>query len=465
MPTASGRTHVVVVGGGNAALCAAMAAHDLGARVTVLERAPRPFRGGNTRHTRNLRTLHRAADGFVTGPYLFEEFYEDLVGVSSAQLNPEMAGFTIRESESISPWMMQHGARWQAPLKGTLSLARTNHFFLGGGKAVLNAYYQTAGDMGIATHYDANVVGIRMDSDRCTGVEVAFGHADPVVLDADAVIVAAGGFEANRDWLREGWGEAADSLVVRGTRFNDGAMLRILMDSGALTVGDVAGAHAIAVDARAPRYDAGIISRLDAIPIGVVVNRAAQRFSDEGADLWPKRYASWGRLIADQPGSVAWAIYDSQVADSTIPGMFPPIQAGSISALASELGLSPQALEQTIGTFNAACEIGGSFDLASLDSCRTTNLTPPKSHWARPLDHPPYFGYPLRPGITFTYLGVAVDMTARVKTGTGVFSNIYAAGEIMAGNILSRGYLAGFGMTIGSVWGRIAGREAASGCR
>jgi tricarballylate dehydrogenase len=461
MTSAPDSPHVVVVGGGNAALCAALTARGAGAGVTVLERAPRPFRGGNTRHTRNCRTAHSEADGYVTGPYLFDEFMRDLTDVTGDELDEEMAGLTIREAGSITRWMEAHGARWQAPLRGTLSLSRTNHFFLGGGKAHLNAYYLTAEDLGIAIHYDADVIGLRFDGRRSRGVTVCFGDGDPVAIDADAVVVASGGYEANREWLREGWGAAADVLVVRGTPYNDGTMLRHVLDAGARPVGDPAGAHAIAVDARAPLYDAGIITRLDAVPIGIVLNRDARRFSDEGVDIWPKRYASWGRLIAEQPDSVAYVLHDQQVATETIPGPFPPLVADTIGELATQLGLDPVQTARTVDEFNAACRVPNSFNLRERDGNGTEGIDPPKSNWARPLDHPPYYGYPLRPAITFTYLGVTVDESARIQSNVGGFDNVFAAGEIMAGNVLRRGYLAGFGMTIGTVWGRIAGREAA----
>lgn len=443
-------------------MCAAIEAHDRGARVTVLERASRDFRGGNSRHTRNLRTLHPEADGYVTGPYEFGEFYRDLVGVTGEDINRPMAELTIRESEALSPWMVERGARWQAPLKGTISLARTNHFFLGGGKSLLNAYYRTAADRGVDIHYDANVVALETEGDRCLGVHVAVEDSPAVLVNADAVVVAAGGFEANREWLREGWGAAADSLVVRGTQNNDGTMLRMLMDAGARTVGDPRSAHAIAVDARAPAYDAGIITRIDAVPIGIVVNKSAMRFADEGEEIWPKRYATWGRLIADQPGHVGFVIFDAKVAGQIIPSLYPPLSSASISGLASELELDPRSLEATIDQFNASCRPGARFDLREKDDCGTDGLVPPKSHWARPISTPPFYGYPLRTGITFTYMGVAVDEAARVLKTNGSFANVFAAGEIMAGNILAQGYLAGFGMTIGSVWGRIAGREAAA---
>lgn len=453
--------HVAVVGGGNAAITAALAARDRGAEVTVFERAPRPFRGGNTRHTRNIRTLHGDADGYVTGPYEFDEFLSDLVSVTGDEINRHLAELTIRRSEAVPGWMWSKGVRWQPPLKGTLGLARTNRFFLGGGKAMLNALYLAAMDSGVRVEYDACVVGLELEGDTAHGVRVHAGGEAPQLVRADAVVVAAGGFEANRSWLSEYWGPAAHNFVVRGTPFNDGLVLRLLIDAGARTVGDPKGIHAIAVDARAPREDAGIVTRLDAVPIGIAVNNNAQRFYDEGEDVWPKRYATWGRLIAEQPDQLAFAIYDAQVAGEIIPGIYPPLRADSIEGLAAELDLDPAALSATVREFNAACTRGCRPDLSEKDGCGTEGVQPPKSNWARPIEVPPYFGYPLRPGITFTYLGLAVDETARVQSSSGIFSNVFAAGEIMSGNILTRGYLGGFGLAIGSVWGRIAGEEAA----
>jgi tricarballylate dehydrogenase len=461
MAGGAARPKVVVVGGGNAAICAAMAAAGSGAQVTLLERAQPELRGGNTRHTRNLRTLHRSADRYVTGPYLYDEFFADLLGVTGEDMNRELAELTIRESESVAGWMMDHGANWQAPLKGTLGLSRTNHFFLGGGKSLLNAYYRTARDLGVEVRYLALVEDLDLDGTRSRGVTVR-SNGSVERIPADAVVLAAGGFEANLDWLAEYWGPAAYNFIVRGTRHNDGLILRAMLDAGARRVGDPASAHAIAVDARSPAFDAGIITRLDAIPIGIAVNRDAERFYDEGEDIWPKRYATWGGLIARQPDQKAFAIFDAKVAGETIPGLFRPFQAQTIGELAGALELPADRLEATVRAFNAAC-VPGRFDLSEKDECHTVGLTPPKSHWARPIDTPPFFGYPLRTGVTFTYMGLAVDSDARVQRNDGPpFDNVFAAGEIMSGNILTRGYLAGFGMTIGSVWGRIAGRSAAS---
>jgi tricarballylate dehydrogenase len=226
-------------------------------------------------------------------------------------------------------------------------------------------------------------------------------------------------------------------------------------------VGDPTECHAVAVDARAPKFDGGIVTRVDSVSLGIVVNSEARRFYDEGEDFWPKRYAIWGRLIARQPGQIAFSIIDSRALGAFMPPVFPPVEAGSIRELAGKLGLDPDVLEHTVRTFNAASR-PGTFNHALLDDCATEGLTPPKSHWARRLESPPFLAYPLRPGITFTYMGVAVNHRAQVlMQDESSLDNVFSAGEMMAGNILGRGYLAGIGMTIGTVFGRIAGEEAA----
>ncbi len=270
------------------------------------------------------------------------------------------------------------------------------------------------------------------------------------------MVFASGGFESNLEWLREAWGPAADNFLVRGTPYNKGVVLRLLLDHGIESVGNPRQCHAVAIDGRAPKFDGGIVTRLDCLPLGIVVNRAGERFYDEGEDLWSKRYAIWGRLVAQQPGQTAWSIIDSKAAEKFMPSFFPAIRANSIREMARALSLPADALESTVEKFNAS--VGrGTFDHTMLDDCASAGLVPPKSNWAQRI------GYPLRPGITFTYLGAKVDADSRVifKDGTAA-RNMFAAGEIMEGNILGKGYLAGFGMTIGTVFGGIAGREAAN---
>jgi tricarballylate dehydrogenase len=451
---------VLVIGGGNAALCAAMTAREAGATVLVLEASPQHFRGGNSRHTRNLRYMHEQGNEHLTGPYVEEEFWDDLIRVTGGETNEELARFTIRESNNVGEWMKQHGCMFQPAMRGTLHLARTNGFFLGGGKGLLNAYYAKAENLGIEILYNAEVKDLAIEGGHFKSASFLLDDSLQTV-HAKSVVVAAGGFQGNIAWLRELWGESADNFIIRGTPYDKGRLLRILLDNGAKPVGDPQQCHAVAIDARAPKYDGGIVTRLDCVPFGIVVNKDGDRFYDEGEDFWPKRYAIWGRLVAKQPSQIAYAIIDSKSIDLFMPSVFPPIEAGSIREMANAFELDPGNLERTVSGFNAAVR-EGSFDSNVLDDCITEGLTPPKSHWARPLDTPPFFGYPLRPGITFTYLSVTVDKQARVIMSEGSPSgNMFAAGEIMSGNVLGKGYMAGFGMTLGTVFGKTAGKEAA----
>jgi tricarballylate dehydrogenase len=464
MPAFSRRYDVLIAGGGNAALCAAITARRAGASVLIVEAAPKFYRGGNSRHTRNLRLMHEAPTETLTGPYPEDEFWDDLMRVTGGETDIDLARFTIRRSGELWDWLKAQGVRFQPSLGGTLSLSRTNAFFLGGGRALLNSLYLAAERLGAEVVYDAEVVALDVEHGALRSATVRHDGATHEVRAA-SFVAAAGGFEANIEWLKQYWGGAAENFLIRGTPYNRGTVLKLLLDGGASPVGDPTQCHAVAIDARAPRFDGGIVTRLDCVIFGIVVDREGRRFYDEGEDFWPKRYAIWGRLVALQPGQIAYAIVDSKAMGTFMPSVYPPIQADSITGLARALELDAAALEETVAGFNAAVR-PGTYDPTVLDDCRTEALDPPKSHWARRLDSPPYFAYPLRPGITFTYLGVKVDEQARIVMQDGrPAANLFAAGEIMAGNVLGRGYLAGLGMTIGTVFGRVAGEEAAKRAR
>lgn len=460
MPAENYLYDVLVIGGGNAALCAAITARRAGASVLLLECATKDFRGGNSRHTRDVRYMHQGATNFVTGAYDEEEFWQDLLGVTGGATNERLARLTIRESEDLGDWMPANGVHWQKPLAGTLHLTRSNLFMLGGGKAMMNAYYDQAAKLGVEIRYETQVSSLDVREGEFISAS-AFSGGAAQDIKARTTVVASGGFEANISWLKEYWGAAAENFVIRGTPHNQGLLLKELLKHGAKPVGDPRGCHAVALDARAPKFDGGIVTRLDSVPFGIVVNREVKRFYDEGEDFWPKRYAIWGKLIAEQPEQIAYSIIDSKAMPHFIPSVFPPLEADSIAELATALNLNPAALVAVVEEFNRSVR-AGNFNPGGLDDCHTEGLAPPKSHWARPIDQPPFYGYPLRPGITFTYLGVTVNEQARViLQNDQPAKNIFASGEMMAGNILGKGYLAGFGLTIGSVFGRIAGREAA----
>ena len=451
---------VIVIGGGNSGVCAAIAAAERDCSVLVIEAAPADMRGGNTRHTRNLRAMHDAPTDVLTDRYSFEEYWDDLMRVTKGVTNNDLAELTLRGSAALTAWLSARGVRFQAALSGTLNLGRTNAFFLGGGRAMLNALCRHAETVGVQFIYDAEVDDVQLTDGFCGGIVVNWNDRR-LTLSCKQLVTAAGGFEANLDWLAEGWGDAAKNFLVRGTPYNKGKILRSLLDHGAKPVGALDQCHAVAIDARAPKYDGGIASRLDAVPFAVVLNKDADRFYDEGEDFWPKRYAIWGRLVAGQPDQIAYAIIDSQGVNRFMPSVFTPIVDDTIEGLAEQLGLPPDATRSTIDAYNAACP-AGQIDQSILDGKSTKGLTPEKTNWSAPISTPPFYGYPLRPGITFTYMGVAVNERAQILTADGrPFANMFAAGEIMAGNILGQGYLAGIGMTIGGVFGRIAGEEAA----
>jgi len=470
---------VLIIGGGNAALCAALMAREAGASVMLLESAPREWRGGNSVHTRNLRCMHDAPQDVLVEAYPEEEFWQDLLKVTGGITDEHMARLAIRRSATCRPWMYKHGVRFQPSLSGALHTARTNAFFMGGGKALVNAYYRSAEQMGVQVQYNAEVEALDITDGHFVAAHVVHkgtdgdGDDDGAALTvrreritAKACVLASGGFESNIQWLREAWGQnaagewPADNFLIRGSRYNQGTLIKHMMDQGADSIGDPTQAHMVAIDARAPLYDGGICTRIDCVSLGVVVNREAKRFYDEGEDFWPKRYAIWGRLVALQPGQIGYSIIDAKAIGRFMPPVFPGVKADTLPELAQKLGLDEATFMQTLQDFNQACRVG-TFDHTTLDDCHTEGLQPVKTHWARPIDTAPFYGFAVKPGITFTYLGMKTNETTAVHFGGQPSDNLFVAGEMMAGNVLGKGYTAGVGMTIGTAFGRIAGRHAA----
>ncbi|MHA3049643.1 FAD-dependent tricarballylate dehydrogenase TcuA [Acinetobacter sp. ANC 4641] len=453
---------VLVIGGGNAALCAAITAREEGASVLLLEAAPKEWRGGNSQHTRNLRCMHNAPQDVLIDAYPEEEYWQDLLKVTGGKTNEELARLVIRSTETCREWMKKHGVNFQPPLSGALHVARTNAFFMGGGKALVNAYFRSAENLGVDVRYNTKIKELELD-----GIQfIAAIAEDGTRYEAKSCVLAAGGFESNLEWLREAWGQneagewPADNFIIRGTRFNQGTLLKFMIEQGADVIGDPSQSHCVAVDARAPLYDGGICTRIDCVSLGIVVNQNAVRFYDEGEDFWPKRYAIWGRLVAKQPHQIGFSIIDSKSVGRFMPPVFEGRKANTIRELAALIHLDPDTLEKTVNDFNQAC-VTGEFNHTILDDCHTENLSPSKTHWAVPLDSPPYYAYALKPGITFTYLGMKVEKDAAVRFNQVPSPNLYVAGEMMAGNVLGQGYTAGVGMSIGTTFGRIAGKNAA----
>lgn len=455
---------IIVIGGGNAALCAAISAKENAPqlKVALLESSSKKWRGGNSQHTRNLRSMHDAPTDVLTSVYSEDEFFDDVFKVTKGQTNEEYARFVISRTPQAVEWAKAHGVRFQPSMRGTLHLGRTNAFFLGGGKSLINAYFHSAEKLGIEIFYECEALKLNAKNGHCESVSVLDKKQNAELkFSAKAFVIASGGFESNLEWLQEAWGEKAKNFIIRGTKFNQGKMLKALQNIKAHIIGDATQGHMVAIDARTPKYDGGIASRVDCVSLGIVVNRFGKRFYDEGEDFWPKRYAIWGRLVANQDGQIAYSITDSKVQHAYMPSLFPPIVAQSIDDLARQIGLDSANLKATIDEFNAKV-IKGEFNHTIQDDCHTQGLEVEKTHWALKIDTPPFYCYPLRPGVTFTYMGVKVGKDAKVFKDDGEpFDNLFAAGEIMAGNILTQGYVAGFGMSIGSVFGKVAGENAA----
>jgi tricarballylate dehydrogenase len=429
---------IVVVGGGIAGLCAAIAARHLGASVHLLDNSPAALRGGNARHARNFRVVHPEPTQFAPDSYQAAEFLAELDGVTGGGSDPTLAERLVAGSETLVPWLMENGVAMQPPSLGVVPYSRRTVFPLGGGKAMINALYRTAAALGIAVSNDANVSALR----ECTSgwtVEIGAPDGETSAMKARAVIICAGSPGADPAWLHRHHGAAGDGLVIRGTPYADGRLLEQLFTMGASAVGDPTACHMVAVDARGPRCDGGIVTRITAIPYGMVVDASGARIDAAGAGQEPTHYARWGPRIAACERQTAYLILDADGLQRAAPQAFAPIEAASVSALAAMLGLESAALETAVASFNA---------------------TPPAG--ACPLTCAPFAAYPMRAGITFVHHGVAVDDRLRVVWTDGRTNDtLFAAGMIMAANVLRRGYLAGLGLTLAAVFGRLAGEEAA----
>jgi len=455
-PSPPDATGVVVVGGGFAGLCAAIEARLAGAEVTLLEAAPARLRGGNARHSRNIRLANAAETAWQRDSYPVSDFEADLIGMGCP--DPLLATRLAEASEALGPWLAAQGVAFEPWADGNLPYSRKTRFFRGGGQALTNALYVRAVRLGVTLRYGCRMVGADAGALRPDA-------AGPVLLDietpegreriaAAAVVLAAGGYGGNRPWLAEGLGPGAAFIANRGTPFQSGEPLRWLLDQGAAAVGTPGDGHLVAVDARAPRDDAGIVSRVDGMPCGIVVGGDGRRVHDEGATVSSARYSTWGRVLAARDDPRAWLILDACGAAMLPPMLYPPIAAESPEALARHAGVDPAGLATALAEVNAF--------LAGGPAPNPPRSLPGAGPLA-PLIHPPFAAIPMQPGLSFTRHGVAVDAEARVQLADGgAAPRIFAAGATMAGAVLGRGYVSGVALTIGGVFGRIAGRNAAA---
>ncbi|MGH3356239.1 MAG: FAD-dependent tricarballylate dehydrogenase TcuA [Nocardioidaceae bacterium] len=490
------RTDVVVVGAGNAALVAALAAHEQGARVIVLEAAPHAERGGNSRfsggifrfvhdgldHIAPLLTSdsHNDAEQVEVGPYPAARYREDLMGTSANRSDPVLVDTLVERSYEIVAWMRDQGVRWEltvGKLHDPDNLDAGQTYVLPPGGAVRAAgegvglvadLFAAVEAAGIDVWYDAPVESLLLTGSTVHGVRVR--RVDDVIDVHGAVVLASGGFEANAEMRRRHLGPGWDLVKVRGTRFNTGTLLSEALKAGAQPAGHWDGCHASPQDADAPAV--GELSMTDKMsrysyPYGILVNLDGERFVDEGEDEVWLTYAKTGSAIREQPEALAFQIFDRKTVHLLEPRYTTgtPVVAGSVGELADSLGIRSPSLTATVDRYNAAT-MEGDFDPLHKDGLAThASLHPGKSNWALPVNDPPFTAYRVTCGITFTYGGLKIDTEGRVLDSEGLpMPGLFATGEI-TGGFFYHNYPAGAGLVRGAVFGRIAGANAAFNAR
>ncbi|WP_327751846.1 FAD-dependent tricarballylate dehydrogenase TcuA [Sphingobium sp. SJ10-10] len=480
---------VLVVGAGNAALCAAIAAAEAGAQVTVLERAPDAARGGNSAFTGGaFRTVYEGVEDIAHlvpdlteqerdssdfGRYDAEKFYLDLCELSGYRADPLLIDILVQQSLPTLSWMRDQGVRF-LPAYGRQSFKvdGRNIFWggltvetAGGGVGLVDALFRRAEALGVTIRYDHKVEHLIGNRHGVEGV-IVNGEA----LHAEAVVLAAGGYHANAEWRVRTLGQGWDLAKVRGSRYNTGNVIQAAFAIGARSHGNWSGCHSVFFDAGAE--DFGNIAMLNQqknyFTLGMVVNRNGERFFDEGSDFRNYTYSKMGAAILRQPGGTGWQLFDAQsipiLPDEYRVPRAARFESDTLEGLAAKLeGIDRDAMLRTIAEFNAAVDEDVPFNPAVKDGRGTRGLAINKSNWARALREPPFVAYEVTCGITLTFGGLAIDEQARVQSEEGeAIAGLYAAGELVGGLYYDR-YPGGAGLTSGAVFGRIAGAHAAMG--
>ncbi len=482
---------VVVVGGGNAAFCAALAAAESGASVLVLERAPEAESGGNSRFTAGaFRCVYDGVEDLKAlmpdltaeeisntdfGTYTQDKFFDDMGRVTEYRTDPELCELLVTRSKDTMRWMRSKGIRF-APIYGRQAFKIDGRFKFwggltveawGGGPGLVDGLTAAAKKTGISVAYEARAASLIADDDGVKGVRVRH-HGKTVEVAAKCVVLAAGGFQANAEWRTRYLGPGWELAKVRGTRFNTGDGIRMALDIGAQPTGNWSGSHAVGWDRNAPEFgdlDVGDNFQKHSYPFSIMLNANGERFVDEGADFRNYTYAKYGRVILNQPSQFAWQIFDSKVLhllrDEYRIKRVTKVKAETLEELVQKLDdVNAEKALATIQAYNAAVKKDVPFDPNIKDGRGTVGLAIPKSNWANLLDTPPYEAYAVTCGITFTFGGLKIDGSARVIDTDGqVMPGLYAAGELVGG-LFYFNYPGGTGLMAGSVFGKIAGTSA-----
>ncbi len=483
---------VIVVGAGNAAMCAALSARETCERVLVLERAPEAEAGGNSRFTAGAmrvvydgvedlrRLMPDLTDDEIArtdfGTYTEEQFLDDMARVTQYRCDPDLTEILVKKSRETLLWMRDKGIRF-VPIYGRQAFKIGERFkfwggltveAVGGGEGLVEAWTRSAQKHGVEVWYSARAVSLVADDAGVHGVRVKKGGRT-VEVRATSVVLAAGGFQANPEWRARYLGPGWELAKVRGTRFNTGDVIRMALDIGAAPVGNWSGCHAVGWERNAPEFGdlaVGDQFQKHSYPFGIMLNADGRRFVDEGADFRNYTYAKYGRVILGQPGQFAWQVFDAKVKhllrDEYKIRQVTKASAGTLEELVGKLDdVNAAAALEEIRAYNRAVRTDIAFNPNVKDGRRTEGLAVDKTNWANTIDTPPFEAYAVTCGITFTFGGLRINTDAQVLSTDGEpIPGLYAAGELVGG-IFYFNYPGGTGLTNGAVFGRIAGAQAA----
>ena len=487
---------VIVVGAGNAALCAALAARETGSSVLVLERAPYEERGGNSTYTAGaMRVAYRGVEDILElspdlspeqlettdfGTYTEEQFFDDMARVTEHRTDPDLTEIIVSRSFETLRWMRTKGVRFM-PIYGRQAFKVEGKFKFwggltletwGGGPGLVDALTKAALDAGIEIRYETKATGLLTDNGRVTGVRVSHNSVDEEI-PAGSVVLGSGGFQANSEWRTRYLGPGWDLAKVRGSRFNMGDGIKMALEIGAMPWGHWSGAHAVGWELNAPPFGdlaVGDGFQKHSYPFSIMVNADGERFLDEGADFRNYTYAKYGNVILQQPGHFAWQIFDQKVThlqrDEYRIRQVTKVTGRTLEELSKKLeGVDPESFLRTVADYNAAVNQDVPFNPNIKDGRGTTGLAIPKSNWANTIDEGPFEAYAVTCGITFTFGGLKITTDAQVlDADQKVIPGLYACGELVGG-IFYHNYPGGSGLTNGAVFGRIAGTSAGTSTR
>jgi tricarballylate dehydrogenase len=482
---------VIVVGGGNAGFCAALAARESGASVLVLERAPFGEHGGNSTYTAGaMRFAYEGIDDILAlvpelskeqidntdfGKYTEKDFFDDLARVTDNRTDPDLADTLVSKSFETLKWMRENGVRF-LPIYGRQAFKVEGKFTFwggltletwGGGPGLVEALTKQVLAKGIDIAYRARGLELIMDESQVSGVVVKH-EGKTVNVKAKAVILAAGGFEANSEWRSKYLGKGYELAKVRGSKFNTGDGIKMALDVGAMPWGNWSGAHAVGWDMNAPAFgnlQVGDGFQKHSYPFGIMVNANGERFVDEGADFRNYTYAKYGHVIMAQPNHFAWQIFDQKVThllrDEYRIKEVTKVTGKTIEELSKKLdGVNAEAFVETVKSYNASINKDIPFNPNIKDGRKADHSPVPKSNWANTLDEGPFEAYAVTCGITFTFGGLRITTDAQViDSEEEIMPGLFACGELVGG-IFYGNYPGGSGLTNGSVYGRIAGTQA-----